>query len=97
MERWAVFRNGQFVHNRALDEIPLLVKRVHVLETLDTVTAVFEFVAPPDCRARSRRSAYLPCANSLLWVFKLTRRTGHLIYGLALSQFRKEEVSCALG
>ncbi len=85
MERWAVFRNGQFVHNRALDE------------TLDTVTAVFEFVAPPDCRARSRRSAYLPCANSLLWVFKLTRRTGHLIYGLALSQFRKEEVSCALG
>ena len=44
-ERWALFRSGQFVHNRTLDEIPQLGNRVHVLEILDTVTAAFEFAA----------------------------------------------------
>lgn len=44
-ERWVLFRSGQFVHNRTLDEIPQLGDRVHVLEILDTVTAALEFSA----------------------------------------------------
>jgi len=44
-ERWVLFRSGQFVHNRSLDEIPQLGDRVHVLEILDTVSAAFEFAA----------------------------------------------------
>lgn len=44
-ERWNLFRRGQFVHNRGFDEIPQLGDRVHVLEILDTVTAVFESAA----------------------------------------------------
>jgi len=44
-ERWALFRSGQFVQNRSLDEIPQLGNRVHVLEILDTTTAAFEFAA----------------------------------------------------
>jgi hypothetical protein len=43
-ERWVLFQSGQFVHNMALDEIPQLDDRTHVLEILDTTTAVFEFV-----------------------------------------------------
>ena len=43
-ERWVLFQSGQFVHNMALDEIPQLGDRTHVLEILDTTTAVFEFV-----------------------------------------------------
>lgn len=45
VERWVLFRNAQFVHNRAFDEIPQLGDRVHVLEILDTATAAFEFAA----------------------------------------------------
>ena len=45
MERWALFRSGQFVHNRSFDQIEGLGDRVHVLEILDTVTAAFEFAA----------------------------------------------------
>jgi hypothetical protein len=41
-ERWVLFRSGQFVHNRAFDEIPQLGGRVHVLEILDTVTGAIE-------------------------------------------------------
>ena len=41
----ALFRSGQFVHNRTLDEIPQLGRRVHVLAILDTVTAALEFSA----------------------------------------------------
>lgn len=44
IERWVLFQSGQFVHNMALDEIPQLGDRTHVLEILDTTTAVFEFV-----------------------------------------------------
>jgi hypothetical protein len=43
MERWTLFRSGQFVHNRTVDEIPQLGDRVHVLEVLDVATAAFEF------------------------------------------------------
>jgi serine/threonine protein kinase len=42
IERWALFRSGQFVHNRAFDEIKVLGDRIHVLEVLDTVTGAFE-------------------------------------------------------
>jgi hypothetical protein len=45
VERWVLFRSAQFAHNRAFDEIPQLGRRVHVLEILDTATAVFEFAA----------------------------------------------------
>jgi len=41
-ERWVLFRSGQFVHNRAFDEVPQLGDRVHVLEILDTVTGAVE-------------------------------------------------------
>jgi hypothetical protein len=43
-ERWYLFRSGQFVHHLALDQIPQLGDRTHVLEILDITTAVFEFV-----------------------------------------------------
>jgi hypothetical protein len=42
IERWALFRSGQFVHNRAFDEIKDLGDRIHVLEIIDTVTGAFE-------------------------------------------------------
>jgi hypothetical protein len=44
-ECWALFRSGQFVQNRAFDEIPQLGDGVHVLEILDTTTAAFELAA----------------------------------------------------
>lgn len=43
-ERWVLFRSGQFVHNLALDEMPVLSGRTHVLEILNTATALFEFI-----------------------------------------------------
>jgi hypothetical protein len=43
-ERWFLFQSGQFVHHMALDKVPVLGDRTHVLEILDTTTAVFEFV-----------------------------------------------------
>jgi hypothetical protein len=43
-ERWLLFLSGQFVHTMALDHIKLLGDRTHVLEILDTTTAVFEFI-----------------------------------------------------
>jgi hypothetical protein len=45
VERWALFRSGQFVHNRAFEEIKDLGNRVHVLEIIDTVTGAFELAA----------------------------------------------------
>ena len=44
LEQWVLFQSGQFVHNMALDEIPQLGDRTHVLEILDTTTALLEFV-----------------------------------------------------
>jgi hypothetical protein len=44
-ERWNLFRSGQFIHNRAFDEIPELDGRVHVLEILDTVTGAVELAS----------------------------------------------------
>jgi pyrimidine deaminase RibD-like protein len=44
-ERAALFRSGQFVHNKSLDQIAQLGDRLHVLEVLDTVTAAVEFAA----------------------------------------------------
>lgn len=41
-ERWVLFRSGQFVHNQALRLVAESTGRVHVLEILETVTAVFE-------------------------------------------------------
>jgi hypothetical protein len=43
-EQWRLFQSGQFVHYLALDQVPQLGKRTHVLEILDTTTALFEFV-----------------------------------------------------
>jgi hypothetical protein len=45
LEHWVLFRSGQFIDNRAFDEIPALGERIHVFEILDTVTGVFEFAA----------------------------------------------------
>ena len=44
-ERWTLFRSGQFVHNRTLDEIQQLGNRVHVVEILDVTTGAFELAA----------------------------------------------------
>ena len=44
-ERWVLFQSGQFVHNMALDRVPEPGKRMHVLEILDVITALFEFTA----------------------------------------------------
>ena len=44
LEHWVLFQSGQFIHNVALDQIPQLGNHIHVLEILDTTTAVFEFV-----------------------------------------------------
>jgi len=44
-ERWSFFRSGQFVHNRAFDEVLVLRDRFHILDILDTVTGAFEFAA----------------------------------------------------
>ena len=45
MDRWCLFRSGQFVDNRAFDEIVRLGGRIHVFEILDTITGAFEFAA----------------------------------------------------
>ena len=44
-ERWVLFQSGQFVHNMAVDRIARLGKRIHVLEILDVITALYEFTA----------------------------------------------------
>lgn len=45
LERWVLFRSGQFIHNRAFDTIPELGDKIHVLEILDTITGAFELAA----------------------------------------------------
>jgi len=45
LERWLLYRSGQFVHHRTLGERPELGDRIHVLEILFTVTGAFEFGA----------------------------------------------------
>lgn len=44
LERWVLFRSGQFVHNLALDDMPALSSKTHALEILNTTTALFEFI-----------------------------------------------------
>jgi hypothetical protein len=44
IERWALFRSGQFIDNAAFDEDPRLGNRTHALEILEMTTAVFELV-----------------------------------------------------
>jgi hypothetical protein len=44
LERWNLFRSGQFVHYRAIDDKHFS-GHIHVLEILDTVTQAFEFAA----------------------------------------------------
>jgi hypothetical protein len=44
-ERWVLFRSGQFIHNRAFDDVPELDGRVHVLEILDIVTGAVELAS----------------------------------------------------
>jgi excisionase family DNA binding protein len=43
LERWALFRSGQFTHNRALPEIKQLGKNLHFLEVIRVASQVFEF------------------------------------------------------
>jgi len=42
LERWVLFRSGQFVWNLALEHQTALGDRTHVLEVLDRATAAFE-------------------------------------------------------
>lgn len=44
LERWVLFRSGQFVHNLALDDMLGLSGKTHALEILNTTTALFEFI-----------------------------------------------------
>jgi len=43
LELWTLFRSGQFVHNRALPDVPQLESNVHILEVRRVVAQVFEF------------------------------------------------------
>ncbi len=43
LERWALFRSGQFTHNRTLPEIKQLGKNLHFLEVIRVVSQIFEF------------------------------------------------------
>jgi hypothetical protein len=45
VERWNLFRSGQFVHHVALNEIAQMGERLHVLEVLDTVVGTLTFAA----------------------------------------------------
>ena len=45
IERWNLFRSGQFIHHVALTESVRMGERVHVLEVLDTVVGAFTFAA----------------------------------------------------
>jgi hypothetical protein len=45
MERWVLFRSGQFICNRALVEQDQLGNNVHYLEVLRLLTQVFQFTA----------------------------------------------------
>jgi pyrimidine deaminase RibD-like protein len=42
-ERWVLFRSGQFVHNRAIQELPGYENELHYLEVLRLMSEVFEF------------------------------------------------------
>lgn len=44
-ERWVLFQSGQFVHNMALDRVLQLGRGTHVLEILEVITALYEFIA----------------------------------------------------
>jgi hypothetical protein len=59
IERWSLFRSGQFVHNRAFDEIKDLGDRIHVLEIIDTVTGAYELAARLAKRGVLRPAAQL--------------------------------------
>jgi hypothetical protein len=74
LERWVLFRSGQFVHNLALDDMPVLSGRTHVLEILNIVTAVFEFIG------RMADQKLLPHGNRLR-VSKGRRATAHMASG----------------
>jgi hypothetical protein len=43
LERWVLFRSGQFTHNRALPEILQLRNQLHFLEVVRVMSQVFEF------------------------------------------------------
>ena len=45
IERWNLFRSGQFVHHVALNEIAQMGEHFHVLEILHTVAGAFTFAA----------------------------------------------------
>jgi len=45
LERWNLFRSGQFVHYRTLEKHSQIGERTHALEILDIVTQAFEFAA----------------------------------------------------
>jgi len=43
VERWVLFRSGQFVHNRMIQELPGYENELHYLEVLRVMSEVFEF------------------------------------------------------
>ena len=43
LERWVLFRSGQFVHNRTIQEVPGSEKELHYLHVLRLTAEVFEF------------------------------------------------------
>lgn len=43
-EQWFLCQSAQFIHYLAFDQVVPLGQRIHVLEILDTTTAVFEFL-----------------------------------------------------
>jgi len=69
IERWNLFRSGQFVHHAALNEIAQMGKRVHVLEILDTVGGAFTFAA-----RMAREGALHPSAAVTVELFSVAGR-----------------------
>lgn len=43
LERWVLFRSGQFVHSRMIQELPGYQNELHYLQVLRLMTEVFEF------------------------------------------------------
>jgi pyrimidine deaminase RibD-like protein len=43
LERWVLFRSGQFVHNRVIQELPGCENQLHYLEVLRLISEAFEF------------------------------------------------------
>jgi pyrimidine deaminase RibD-like protein len=57
LEHWVLFRSGQFVHNRMIQELPDYQNELHYLEVLRVMSEVFEFA-----KRMARENVLMPTA-----------------------------------